>query len=154
MIYNVVLNSNLRSNFATTTTSNAIYYFDWSVIPEGKYKLTWVFAGGPCDMNPLDAIPMLSIPLGQSSVFRVDPNATRAASSSVVGLLLPNILSDSCYLYADTTTNPPVFLASKPNSNAFSVRILTNESPDLLFSDANGAQLPEYVLTLSFERVH
>jgi hypothetical protein len=154
MIFNVVLNSNARANFAATTTSNATYYFDWSVLPEGKYKLTWVFAGGPCDMAPLDAIPMLEVGLGQASVFRVDPNATRAASSNVVGILVPNALADAAFLYADLASNPPVFLASKPNSNAFSVRILTNEAPALLFADANGAQIPEYVLTLSFERVH
>ena len=151
MIYNVVLNSYLRA--AGSTVNDAAYNFDWSVLPEGKYKLTWVFIGGPCDMTPLAVLPMLEIGLGQSSVFRVDPNNVRACSTNCVGILTPNVLADACYLFADLTTNPPIALASRPGSNTFSARLVTNDAVPLLFLDANGAMLPEYVLTLSLELV-
>jgi hypothetical protein len=152
MIYNVVLNSNLR--VVGSTTSNANYYFDWaSALPQGKYKLTWVFVGAPCDMNPLLSIPMLEINIGQSSVFRIDPTNVQAASTTCVGILTPSALADACYLYGDLATNPPIFLAARPSNNAFNVRIKTNDALSIFFLDSNGEALPEYVLTLSFESV-
>lgn len=151
MIYNVVLNSNLK--VAGSSTSNANYYFDWSVLPQGKYKLTWVFVGAPCDMNPLLSIPMLEINLGQASVFRVDSTNVQATTTNCVGILTPNALVDACYLFADLTTNAPIFLSSRPTNNEFNARIRTNDALSIFFLDSNGEPLPEYVLTLSLELV-
>jgi hypothetical protein len=149
MIYNVVINSNLR--VVGSTTSNADYNFDWSILPQGKYKLTWVFIGAPCDMNPLLSIPMLEMSLGQASVFGVDPANVRASTTNCVGILTPSALADACYLFGDLATNPPIFLASRPCNNSFNVRIRTNDVPAIFFLDSNGEALPEYVLTLSLE---
>lgn len=151
MIYNVVINSNQRA--AGTSVNDAGYNFDWSVLPQGKYKLTWVFIGGPCNMSTLIILPMLEITLGQASVFRADPTTVRASTTTALGIITPNVISSACYLSADLTTNSPIFLANKPNNNSFNVRIVTNDTVPVLFLDYNGDALPEYVLTLSLELV-
>lgn len=150
MIYNVVLNSNLR---ASGTVANAGYYFDWSVFPDGKYKLTWVFVSGTCNMAAMAAIPMVEINLGQSKAFRIDPTNVQTATTNVVGVVVPNILATATFLAADLTTNAPVFLDHRPSNNTFSVRLMTNALAPVDFVDNAAAVLPAYVLTLSLELV-
>ena len=151
MIYNVVLNSNLR--VPGTTTSNAGYYFDWSAFQDGKYKLTWTFVSATCNLAGYAAIPMVEINLGQAKAFRIDPTNVQTATSNIVGIVVPNILATASFLAADLTTNSPVFLSHRPNNNAFFVRIMTNALVPVDFTDNAAAALTSYVLTLSLELV-
>jgi hypothetical protein len=40
-MYTIVLNSNNRINKSATNENDCEYYFDWSTMPEGKYKITY-----------------------------------------------------------------------------------------------------------------
>jgi hypothetical protein len=152
MIYNVVLNSDLR--VAGSPINNAGFYFDWSALPRGKYKVSWVFVSGVCNMSTLyPPVGMVEINLGQSAVFRADSTNVQASTTNIIGIVTPNALSATAFLYADLTTNPPLSLAGRPNNNAFTVRLIDNSVPPALFLDSAGTVLPEYVLTLSFELV-
>ena len=151
MIYNIVLNSTLR--VAGSTTSTAAYYFDWTTLKEGKYKLTFTFVSRTCNLAALPTIPTVSVDLGQAGVFRPDLTAVSAASSRVIGVLVPNVLAAASFLAADLATNPPIFLAHKPSMNNFTVRILTDAAAPVDWTDNAAAVMPEYTLMLSLESV-
>ena len=51
------------------------------------------------------------------------------------------------FLYADTTTNPPVYILNRPRNNSVSVDIHTGSTT----TTANFSPIGAYVLTLSFE---
>jgi hypothetical protein len=99
MIYNVVLNSDLRSS---GTVSEAIYTFDWSIFSESKYKVSSKFISSKCDVTAFLTIPMLEVNLGQSNNFTTKINQTNASSTMCIGTLQPNLTnSNSCFLYGD-----------------------------------------------------
>ena len=51
------------------------------------------------------------------------------------------------FLYADTNTNPPVYILTRPRNNSVSVDIHTST----ISTTANFSPIGAYVLTLSFE---
>ena len=51
------------------------------------------------------------------------------------------------FLYADTITNPPVYILTRPRNNSVSVDIHTSS----ITTTANFSPIGAYVLTLSFE---
>lgn len=150
MIYTVILNSALRSS---GTTSNATYYFDWSILPESKYKMTAVFTSGSANMGSVVDIALLEVQLGQTAVFKANSTQTRATSTNCVGFLLPNETSTSTFMYGDITTIPPLYLNNKPNTNTFYVGIMTNDEVPVLWDDYVSTQLFDYVLILTFETI-
>jgi hypothetical protein len=150
MIYSVVLNSNLK---ASGTNSNAMYYFDWSILQNSKYKMTAVFSSGLADMTSLADIAMLEVQLGQSTVYSVNATQTRASTTNCIGFLIPNATTTSTFMYGDITTIPPLYLSNRPNTNDFSVKIMTNDLPPVLWDDYAGLQLLDYVLILTFESI-
>ena len=78
---------------------------------------------------------VLSIDLGQTANFSVQPNKTNASSSRIVGVI--NDLNKK--------TNNTIYLQRKPCNNLFSVKILDNN----IVSNT----LYDYVLTLHFEKI-
>ena len=40
-MYSLILNSNNRADKTNTNENNCEYYFDWSVLQQGKYKLSY-----------------------------------------------------------------------------------------------------------------
>jgi hypothetical protein len=52
-----------------TTTSSANYYFDWGIMEEGMYDLTWGFTCSDVDTT-INEIGLVSINLGQCNVLQ------------------------------------------------------------------------------------
>lgn len=150
MIYSVVLNSNLKSS---GTVANANYYFDWSVLPNTKYKVSGCFTSSAVNETSILDIAMLEVQLGQSKVFKSNATQTRASSTNCIGFLLANSTTTSSFLYGDITTIPPTFLYNRPNTNDFNVKILTNDAIPIEWTDAVGLAITEYILILTFETI-
>ena len=150
MIYTVILNSELKNS---GTTSNASYFFDWSILPESKYKMTAVFTSGFANMGSIADIALLEVQLGQMTVYKANSTQTRATSTNCIGFLLPNETSTSTFMYGDITTIPPLYLNNRPNANDFYVKIMTNDAVPVLWDDFASTQLFDYVLILTFETI-
>jgi hypothetical protein len=149
MIYNVVLNSNLKSS---GTVSNATYYFDWSILPNSKYKVSSTFVSSAINATTPN-IALLEVQLGQSNNFKFNATQTRASTTNAIGILKPNATGASTYMFGDIITLPPVFLNQRPNNNEFNVRITSNAAVAIDWVDYTSAQMTDYVLVLSFEDV-
>lgn len=150
MIYNVVLNSNLKSS---GTVSNAIYYFDWSILPYSKYKVSATFVSSAINATTPN-VGILEVQLGQANNFKFNATQTRASTTNAIGILKPNATGASTYMFGDLITIPPLMLNQRPNSNEFYVRITSNAAVPIDWVDYASAQMTDYVLVLSFEEKH
>ena len=151
-IYNFVLNSNFGGNTPVTSSS---FFVDWSVLPEGEYKVSFTFTSAitSADLgNTTNAVIYLD--LGQASQSIIEPSAALSANTYRGGFL--ECLRQTSYsvsadyvtfLYADTITNPPVYILTRPRNNNVSVDIHTSSTT----TTTNFSPIGAYVLTLSFE---
>jgi hypothetical protein len=152
MIYSVVLNSELRSS---GSVSNAEYTFNWGILPESKYKLSSKFISSDVDLTSFNAIPMLYVDLGQTTVCTTNTIQTSAMHTKFIGILQPNITnSTNCFLFTDSNTNPCIQINDRPrNNNNFYVKIMTNDVIPVPWTDYKNNSLTDYILILTFERI-
>ena len=147
MIYNVILKTENRTN-PTSVICKSEYFFDWSVLPEGKYKLSFSFISSNVNQSSVDFIPILNAALGQTTNFTADPLRISAITTNTIGVLIPYVVSTASYLYADKNINHPIIL-NRPSQNNFRVDILDDTNGSWTGNDAK--EMDSYVLTLSFE---
>ena len=150
--YNFCLNSNFGELVGTTIRT---FFIDWSVMPEGEYKVSFTFTSAvtTTDLeNTANAVIYLD--LGQSSTSIIESSATLSKNSYRGGFL--GCLRQNSYaiaadfitsVYADLNTNPPVYIFSRPKNNNVSVDIHTSSTT----TNTNFSPIGAYVLTLSFE---
>ena len=128
-------------------------------MPEGEYKVSFTFTSAiaSADLgNTTNAVIYLD--LGQASTSIIEASAANAANTYRGGFL--GCLRQSSYgtgattltdyvtfLYADTNTNPPVYILTRPRNNSVSVDIHTSSTT----TTTNFSPIGAYVLTLSFE---
>ena len=149
MIYNIVLNS---INVSSGIACNGTHYFDWTVLPESKYKVTFSFMSGFQSLANMPSIPTLYIDLGQDTVYTSSINSSIAKQTQIVGMLFPNLISANSFLSCTKESTSTIFLSSRPNSNQFNVRILNNIT-GANWLDNNNNLITNYVLNLTFETV-
>ena len=154
-IYNFCLNSNFGGNTPATSSS---FFIDWSVLPEGEYKVSFTFTSAIAATDLTDVTnAVIYLDLGQASTSIIEASAANAINTYRGGFL--GCLRQTSYatgattptdyitfLYADTISNPPVYILTRPRNNNVSVDIQTSAT-----TTANFSPIGAYVLTLSFE---
>lgn len=140
--YNIVLNS----NDATVSGTDYLFSFDWSVIPEGTYLVHFGFNSATVNTvaNPQIAMIYTTL-LSGANTYAATNQAGRASAqtNNFLGVAYPYIVSTTSTLHAEDSTNPPVFLNSRPRVNQFSVSVFTNASAATAYPS-----LPAWVMTL------
>ena len=155
-IYNFCLNSNFGG--ATPATSST-FFVDWSRMPEGEYKVSFTFTS-EATATDLTAVSnaVIYLDLGQASTSIIESSASLSSNayrSGFLGCLRPasfttggvTVTDYITFLYADTNTNPPVYILNRPRNNSVSVDIHTGSTT----TTTNYSPIGAYVLTLSFE---
>lgn len=140
--YNIVLNS----NDATVSGTDYLFSFDWSVIPEGNYLVHFGFNTATVNTvaNPQIAMIYTTLLAGANTYKATNQDGIASAhTTNLLGIAYPYIVSTTSTLHAEDSTNPPVFLNSRPRVNQFSVCVLTNASTPTPYPT-----LPAWVLTL------
>jgi hypothetical protein len=155
-IYNFCLNSNFGGR---TPETSSTFFVDWSIMPEGEYKVTFTFTSAvtATDLgNTTNAVIYLD--LGQASTSIIEPSASLSPNTYRGGFLgclrqtsfgtgASALFDYATFLYADTVTNPPIYILSRPRNNSISVDIHTSSTSTF----TNFSPIGSYVLTLSFE---
>lgn len=143
--FNLIINSSDTITPANpNTTLN--YYFDWSQIPNIPYNVHMTYMGELNDLSTGAEIAMVYINLGcKSSV--IECKQYNACSSEFIGFLRPERYVSASFLYAEDTTNPPIYISGRPTNNNFTVSIQNNVNS--LFTPTTG-DLNEYVINLKF----
>lgn len=158
--YNFVLNSNYTINNQTFGGNNippatCNFYVDWSVLPEGEYKVSFTYTSAiTATMLRQNLNCLLYLDLGQASTSMLRQSAAlsnNATRGSFLGCLRPKGYAVEeptdyvTFLHADKFTNPPIYLFTRPRNNNVSVQIFRAGAY------ADYSPLSEYILTLSFE---
>jgi len=155
-IYNFCLNSNFGGN---TPATSSTFFVDWSVLPEGEYKVSFAFTSSiaSADLgNTTNAVIYLD--LGQASQSIIESSSALATNTYRGGFL--GCLRQTSYttgtttatdfitfLYADINTNAPVYILCRPRNNSISIDINTSSTT----TTTNFTPIGSYILTLSFE---
>lgn len=148
-IYNVLINSKNRVP-TLTSSSNSTYYFNWGIMEQGSYLLRWGFTCSGVNTT-VNKIGLVSINLGQSSVYTASPTNVGASTTNIIGSIIPNENDASSFLYGDSNTNNIVYLGNAPSVNEFTVTITSLDGT--LWVDSAGFEIPEYLLALNFEKI-
>jgi hypothetical protein len=155
-IYNFCLNSNFAG--ATPTTSST-FFVNWSVMPEGEYKVSFTFTSVATSSDLTNtANAVLYLDLGQASTSIIESSVALSNNTyrgGFLGCLRQSSFSSGntaatdhiTFLYADTNTNPPVYILTRPRNNSVNVDIHTSSTT----TNTNFSPIGAYVLTLSFE---
>lgn len=153
--YNFCLNSNFGGNTPTTYSS---FFVDWSVLPEGEYKVSFSFTSAITSTDIAGNLnALLYLDLGQASTSMIK-SSTALSNNTYRGSFLGCLRQTSyaigtttptdyvTFLYADKYSNPPIYLFTRPRNNNVSVEINRANTSFTSFSP-----IGDYVLTLSFE---
>ena len=122
------------------------YYFDWSVIPDGKYELTFSFVSVPA-VNIGDSYCLFSNMISPQNVYQA---SSRAGANTIAYLgtlrydAFDSTTNNNNYVYADVQTNPPI-ICNRPMTNIFSIGVFDGLAPD------SNITIPDYILTLYFK---
>jgi len=151
-IYNFVLNSQIASAVSAYTFEEE-FFIDWSALPKSKYKVLFSFMSAN-QISTNVSVANIYLDLGQgSSVKLATPTGRTSLKSSFLGCLEIRSYTNSTpasgsYLCASTTTNPPIYLDSRPNNNNVLVQIdQSATTTDVTYLPISG----QYTLILSLE---
>jgi len=157
-IFNYVLNSQIAATTAGLTIGEH-FYVDWSYLPNTPYKVSFSFMSAN-QISTNATVANIYTDLGQGSTVMLAssnyPTTTTVGSNYRAGFLgcleirsyTNSTPVSGSYLYASTTTNPPIYLNSRPQNNDVFVEIHTNAST----TDTNYSPIPvQYTMILSLE---
>lgn len=160
-IYTIVLNSTLGTNQAyidnagtsTTDIRNVGFYYDWSLLPNKKYKINFSFITSShtstgsnvcnvyCDMAQLDTR------FGNPPYTAV----SNRLNYCYLGSLKFSLIGASSYLYADNNTNGNIYLNGRPTNNNFTISLINNDLNKTAYSSTT--LFSNYTLTLTLEEL-
>lgn len=141
--YTVVFNSSMSGN----SVVGEVYNYDWGQLPNKSYKVTFSFVSTVATLVN-NIIPVIFLDLGQQSSIIATTNGTTGLKNKLLGCLLWSGTGANNYLYADVSTNPPIYINGRPTNNTVFIELHTNSV------DASTNYTPatfEYVLTLNLE---
>ena len=78
-IYNFCLNSNFGGK---TPETSSTFFVDWSVLPEGEYKVSFTFTSAVTSTDlPNTVNAVIYLDLGQASTSIIEPSANLSANT-------------------------------------------------------------------------
>ena len=141
--YTIVFNSIIAPN----SVIGEVFNYDWGQLPNVPYKATFTLVS-TIDTNANTTIALVYIDLSQECAIMASPNGGNGLKNNYLGFLRTSGSGANNYLYADTTTNPPIYLNGRPNNNNVFVEIHTNQAGGMTNYSPTAW---EYVMTLNLE---
>jgi hypothetical protein len=144
--YSIILNSNL----STGTPTDALFNFDWSVLPDRNYLVHYSFNSSNMSITSGKVCIISSDIFSHTNTYvaGAQTGRTSAQSSNILGVAYPYIYGATSALHADDSTAPPTYLNTRPTLNQFSVHIKTADATPVSYPN-----LAEWVLVLHFTPV-
>jgi hypothetical protein len=159
-IYTVCLNSAqgtnqpYTDNIGTTTTDvrNIGYFFDWSLLPNKKYKLNFNFI--TTNHTSTGSVCNLFTDMTQLNTrFATPPysSTSQRLNYSYLGCARLTLIGTNAYLWSDSNFNGTLYLERPPSNNNFTVSLLNNDLNKTPYSSTT--LFAGYTLTLTFEEL-
>jgi hypothetical protein len=153
-IYTVVLNSGMGTADATNGIREINYFYDFSAMEEGEYKVTFAFLTS-FFTTVNSTVCNVFLDLGQNS--QMAKNQFNGNSSKFPNLFLGFLrysgTGASQHLYAENTTNPPIYIKQKPKNNNIKILLLNNNAAQDNYT-WGAIGITNYILVLNFEKLN
>lgn len=145
----VVFNSLVN---ATGTNNNDLtYQFDWSILEEGAYEVSFTYHGLN-NKKTGDKLPLVYIDLGTNPNVYATSATNYANQTLFLGTLFSSeVVSGDAQYLASHEQNEPIRIKTRPMNQ--SPRIFVNNIDGTPFTDSLSAELADYVLTLHLTKI-
>jgi hypothetical protein len=152
-IYNIVLNSGMGTADATNGTREINYFYDFSTMEEGNYKVTFSFLTSFFTTTN-STVCNVFLDLGQNSQMAKNQSNSNSQKypNLFLGFLRYSGTGASQHLFADNITNAPVYLNQKPKNNNIKVLLLNNNANQDAYT-SGAITITNYSLILNFEKI-
>lgn len=149
-MFNIVLNS---QNAVHTNNNDCTYYFNFTNIPDRKYRVSFTYKGKNNGDYVGNDSPQVFL------YMNAVPSTYQATSTdgSQVSFFLGNLRAEThaagqVYFYANLNDNADIFINAPPMNNTIRI-LVTRDDFTTPFTTLAASDLAEYVMVLSFEEV-
>jgi hypothetical protein len=151
--FNIVLNSQQVSASSSGNPNDCTYEFNWTNIPQGKYKMSFSYKGQNNSDFVSNDSPQIFLSLGTvPSVYQANGSNGSVVSNWVGSLHAETHAAAQVVFFANLQDNPDVYYESLPTSGPIRVQIYRADFTTL-FTTVAGSNLANYVMCLSFEQM-
>jgi hypothetical protein len=151
--FNIVLNSQQVSTSSSGNPNDCTYEFNWTNIPQGKYKMSFSYKGQNNSDFVSNDSPQIFLQMNATPSCYQASNANGSVVSTYIGSLHAETHSATqIVFFANVLDNPDVFFDSLPTSGPIQVKVFRSNFTTL-FTTLAGSNLANYVMVLSFEQV-
>jgi hypothetical protein len=152
--FNIVLNSQQVSTSSSGNPNDCTYEFNWSNIPQGKYKMSFSYKG----QNNSDFVgndsPQIFLTLGcVPSVYQASGQEGSVISNWIGSLHAETHAATEVVFYANLQDNPDVYYDSLPTSGPIRVQVYRGNFTTLFTTITTNQNLANYVMGMTFEQV-
>jgi hypothetical protein len=152
MKYSIALNSRDRVNGGVA--NDCEFPFDFGVLKDGDYEMTFTFVSDPHDMTDIIKTCSVFSNTGGANVYTTT-NTTNAGTTQYIGSLHSGgqlghsgATTDE-QLIAGTHDNGGVYMSSKPANHTIKIRLL--DSTGTPFTAVGGC--PEWIMMMTFTKL-
>ncbi len=152
--FNIVLNSQQSASFPFVDTTDVLYEFNWTNIPQGKYQMQFSWLGENNSDYVANDCPAIFLSLGTvPSVYQAN-GTTRSNVSTYIGSLRAQTHSTGqVSFFTNTTDNPEVYYNNLPTSGPIRVQVYRSDFVTPFTTVTGGLDIADYVMVLTFKKV-
>lgn len=152
--FNIVLNSQQVSASSSGNPNDCTYEFNWSNIPQGKYKMGFSYKGQNNSDFVSNDSPQLFLNLGATpSVYQANDSNGSVVSTFIGSLHAETHAGAQVVFYANLQDNPDVYFESMPTSGPIRLQVFRANFVTPFTTVTTTQNLADYVMILSFEQV-
>jgi len=153
-MFNIVLNSQQVSASSSGNNNDCTYEFNWTNIPQGKYKMAFSYKG----QNNSDFIsndsPQLFLSLGSTpSVYQASGQQGSVVSNYIGALHAETHAAAEIVFFANLQDNPDVYFDSLPRSGPIRLQVFRGNFTTLFTTITSNQNLANYVAVLNFTKI-
>ena len=152
--FNIVLNSQQVSASSSGNPNDCTYEFNWTNIPQGKYKMSFSYKGQNNSDFVSNDSPQIFLSLGTvPSVYQANGSGGSVVSNWIGSLHAETHAGAQVVFYANLQDNPDVYYDSLPTSGPIRVQVYRDNFTTLFTTVTTNQDLANYVMCLSFEQM-
>jgi hypothetical protein len=153
-MFNIVLNSQLVSASSSGNPNDCTYEFNWTNIPQGKYRMAFSYKGQNNSDFVANDSPQLFLSLGSTpSVYQASGQNGSVVSTYIGALHAETHAAAQVAFYANLQDNPDVYFDSLPTSGPIRLQVFRANFTTPFTTSTTTQNLANYVLVLNFTKI-
>jgi hypothetical protein len=147
------LNSQQASTFSSANPNDKSYAFNWTVIPSGKYRMTFSYLGKNNTDYVANDVPQIFLSMATvPSVYQASTVEIASISTYIGTLRAQTHAAGQVGFYVNNQDNPEVYYNNDPTNGQIRIQVFKDDfvTP---FTTVAGSNLADYVMILCFKKI-